>query len=129
MKKLSSLFILFIITASLGFAQNSASEKITKKWALNELEEFGEKYALTDLQKNDWIAFTTDYKYTGSINSKSIEGTWSEKQGKIYLAKGKNSKFKVNWIKVITLESEKLVITYQSVDLIKTTLYYIPNKE
>jgi len=129
MKKLSSLFILLIITTSLSFAQNSASEKITKKWSLNELEEFGEKYALTDLQKNDWMTFTANHKYTGLINNESIEGTWSEKQGKIYLTKGKNSKFKVNWIKVITLESEKLVITYQSVDLIKTTLYYIPAKE
>ncbi len=124
MKKFTSLFIL-ILVATISFGQ-SASEKVTKKWRLAELEEFGDKFALTDEQKNDWVEFKSDKHYSGTINNKSIEGTWSEKQGKIYLSKGTKSVFKVNWIKVISLDAKKLVITYQSEDLIKTTLFYTP---
>ncbi|MCB0409079.1 MAG: hypothetical protein KDD29_02600 [Flavobacteriales bacterium] len=127
MKKFNFILtLLFISTISLA---QTASENITKKWSLHELEEFGEKYALTDAQQNDYIEFTADNKYMGTVNGEAIEGTWSEKSGTIVMAKGANSKFKVNWIKVITLEAENLVITYQSVDLIKTSLFYIPTKE
>ncbi|MCB9360125.1 MAG: hypothetical protein H6587_01205 [Flavobacteriales bacterium] len=124
MKKFTTLLFLIVITVY-SFGQ-TASENITKKWSLSELEEFGEKFALAEEQKNDWITFTADNKYSGTLSSEAIEGTWSEKGGKIYLSKGAASVFNVNWIKVITLEANSLVITYQSEDLIKTTLYYIP---
>lgn len=125
MKKITATLFLIVITVC-SFGQ-TASENITKKWSLHELEEFGEKFALAEEQKNDWITFTADNKYSGTLSSQAIEGTWSEKAGKIYLSKGAASIFKVNWIKVITLEPNSLVITYQSEDLIKTTLYYIPS--
>lgn len=125
MKKFTTLLFLIVVTVC-SFAQ-TASENITKKWSLHELEEFGDKFALAENQKNDWITFTADNKYTGTLSNEAIEGTWSEKGGKIVLSKGPASIFKVNWIKVITLEANSLVITYQSEDLIKTTLYYIPS--
>lgn len=125
MKKITATLFLIVVTVC-SFGQ-TASENITKKWSLQELEEFGDKFALAENQKNDWITFTADNKYTGKLSSEAIEGTWSEKGGKIYLSKGAASVFKVNWIKVITLEPKSLVITYQSEDLIKTTLYYIPS--
>lgn len=124
MKKFNLILTLLFIS-TISFAQ-TASENITKKWSLHELEEFGEKYALTDAQQNDYIEFTADNQYMGTVNGEAIEGTWSEKSGNILMVKGANSKFKVNWIKVITIEAENLVITYQSVDLIKTTLFYTP---
>lgn len=124
MKKFATLLFLIIITVC-TYGQ-TASGNVTKKWSLHELEEFGDKFALAENQKNDWITFTADNKYTGTINNEAIEGTWSEKVGKIYLSKGAASVFNLNWIKVITLEANSLVITYQSEDLIKATLYYIP---
>lgn len=126
MKKITATLFLIVITVY-SFAQ-TASENITKKWSLHELEEFGEKYALAEEQKNDWITFSADNKYTGTLSNQVIEGTWNEKAGKIYLSKGAASVFKVNWIKVISLEPKQLVVTYQSEDLIKTTLFYIPSE-
>lgn len=128
MKKISSLLLIMMITSTLCFAQ-SPSETIHKKWQLNELVEFGEKYALNDTQKDDWLEFDSNHQYAGTINGESIVGSWAEKNNKIVMTKGSDSKFKVNWIKVISLENENLVITYQSTDLIKSTFFYIPAEE
>lgn len=75
------------------------------------------------------MEFKSENNFVGTINGKSIEGTWKEKSEKIYLHKGNKSDFKVNWIKVISLNNENLSITFQSIDLIKTTLIYIHSKE
>jgi hypothetical protein len=128
MKQLSTLVILFFITLSLS-AQESISA-IVKKWKLVEVEEFGEKYALTDAQKNDFIEFTADNKYQGLINGLAIEGSWTEKTGKFTVTpftvtpNKEKSIFKVNWIKVLSVDSGKLLLNYQSTDLIQTKLGY-----
>ena len=123
MKQLSAIVILFFITLSLS-AQETTSA-IVKKWKLVEVEEFGEKYALTDAQKNDFIEFTADHKYTGLINGIAIEGSWSEKTGKFTVSPNKEkSVFKVNWIKVLSVDASKLLLNYQSIDLIQTKLGY-----
>ena len=123
MKQLSTLVILFFITLSLS-AQETTSA-IVKKWKLIEVEEFGEKYALTDAQKNDFIHFTADNKYTGLINGLAIEGSWAEKAGKFTIFPNKEkSVFKINWIRVISVDAGKLFLNYQSTDLIQTKLSY-----
>jgi hypothetical protein len=123
MKQLSTLVILFFITLSLS-AQETTSA-IVKKWKLTEVEEFGEKYALTDAQKNDFIHFTADNKYTGLINGSAIEGTWVDKVGKYIITPSKDkSVFKTNWIRVISVDAGKLILNYQSTDLIQTKLSY-----
>ena len=70
MKQLSALVILFFLSLSLS-AQESTSA-IVKKWKLVEVEEFGEKYALTDAQKADFMEFTSDNKFHGLINGLAI---------------------------------------------------------
>jgi hypothetical protein len=123
MKQLSTLVILFFITLSLS-AQETTSA-LVKKWKLTEVEEFGEKYALTDAQKNDFIHFTADNKYTGLINGLAIEGTWVDKVGKYIITPSKDkSVFKTNWIRVISVDAGKLLLNYQSTDLIQTKLSY-----
>src|SRR5690606_10945724 len=98
---------------------------IVKKWKLVEVEEFGEKYALTDAQKNDFIEFTSDNKFQGLINGLAVEGSWSEKTGKFTVSPNKEkSIFKVNWIKVLSVDASKLLLNYQSTDLIQTKLGY-----
>ena len=52
MKQLSTLFFLLVLTTAL-FAQDTPS--ILKKWKLTEIEEFGSKYPLTDVQQNDFL--------------------------------------------------------------------------
>tara|TARA_R110001592_G_scaffold53477_3_gene163923 strand:+ start:154 stop:396 length:243 start_codon:yes stop_codon:yes gene_type:complete len=80
MKKFTTLLFLIAITIC-SFGQ-TASENITKKWSLHELEEFGDKFALAENQKNDWITFTADNKYTGTLSSETINGTWSKREVK-----------------------------------------------
>ena len=122
MKQLSTLFILLVLTTAL-FAQDTPS--ILKKWKLTEIEEFGSKYPLTDVQQNDFLTFTTEHTFAGLINGESFEGTWSEKAGKYTLTPNKEkSTFKVNWIKLVSIDKEQLVLNYQSVDLIKTSLFF-----
>lgn len=123
MKQLSTLVILFFLSLSLS-AQESTSA-IVKKWKLVEVEEFGEKYALTDAQKADFMEFTSDNKYKGLINGLGVEGSWSEKAGKYIISPNKEkSVFKVNWIKLLSVDSGKLLLNYQSTDLIQTKLGY-----
>lgn len=122
MKQLSTFFLLFVITTTL-FAQDAPT--IIKKWKLTEIEEFGSKYPLTDTQQNDFLAFTAEHTFAGLLNGESFEGTWSEKAGKFTLTPNKEkSTFKVNWIKLISIDNEHLVLNYQSVDLIKTSLFF-----
>ena len=123
MKQLSTLVILFFITFSLS-AQETTSA-IVKKWKLTEVEEFGEKYALTDAQKSDFMEYTSDNKFHGLINGLAIEGSWTEKAGKFTISPNKEkSVFKTNWIRVISVDSGKLILNYQSTDLIQTKLGY-----
>lgn len=123
MKQISTILIFFFIS-TLVQAQDSS---IAKKWSLIEIEEFGSKYPKTDVQKNDFFEFTTENKYTGLINGQVVEGTWSDKAAKYILTPNKEkSVFKVNWIKLISIDKEQLVLNYQSVDLIQTKLFFRP---
>ena len=123
MKQISTILIFFFIS-TLVQAQDIS---VVKKWNLIEIEEFGSKYPKTDVQKNDFFEFTTENKYTGLINGQVVEGTWSDKAAKYILTPNKEkSVFKVNWIKLISIDKEQLVLTYQSVDLIQTKLFFQP---
>ncbi len=123
MKQISTILIFFFIS-TLVQAQDIS---VVKKWNLIEIEEFGSKYPKTDVQKNDFFEFTTENKYTGLINGQVVEGTWSDKAAKYILTPNKEkSVFKVNWIKLISIDKEQLVLNYQSVDLIQTKLFFHP---
>ena len=124
MKQIATIIFLVIISTTLHAQDNTS---IIKKWNLIEIEEFGSKYPKTEEQKNDFFEFTTENKYIGLINGKAIEGTWLEKVGKYTLTPNKEkSTFKVNWIRLTSLEKEQLVLNYQSVDLIQTKLFLKP---
>ena len=120
MKQISFLIFLFIISTFVQAQNNS----IVKKWKLIEIEEFGTKYPPTTEQQNDFIEFSSANKYSGLINGQVVEGVWSEKAGSFSLTPNKEkSIFKVNWFKVLSIDKEKLVLSYQSVDLVKTSLF------
>jgi len=126
MKQISTVIILFFIS-TLVHAQDSTS--IIKKWNLIEIEEFGSKYPKTEEQKNDFFEFTAENKFSGLINGQVVEGTWSDKAAKYILTPNKEkSAFKVNWIKLVSIDKEQLVLNYQSVDLIQTKLFFQPVK-
>lgn len=120
-----SLILIFFITSFLSSAQETSV--LVKKWKLSGVEEFGEKYNPTDAQINDFIQFHSDKKYSGLINGLVIEGTWIEKTGKYTLVPNKEkSVFKMNWIKMVSVDAQSLTINYQSTDLIQTKLSYTP---
>lgn len=124
MKQIAIIIFLVIISTTLHAQDNTS---IIKKWSLIEIEEFGSKYPKTDVQKNDFFEFTIENKYTGLINGQVVEGTWSDKAAKYILTPNKEkSVFKVNWIKLISIDKDQLVLNYQSVDLIQTKLFLKP---
>lgn len=124
MKQIAIIIFLVIISTTLHAQDNTS---IIKKWSLIEIEEFGSKYPKTDEQKNDFFEFTAENKYNGLINGQVVEGTWTEKAGKYTLTPNKEkSAFKVNWIKLVSIDKEQLVLNYQSVDLIQTKLFLKP---
>lgn len=125
MKQIAIIILLFITSTTLSVAQESTP--IIKKWNLIEIEEFGSKYPKTEEQKSDFFEFTAENKYIGLINGQVIEGTWSDKAVKYILTPNKEkSVFKVNWIKLISIDKDQLVLNYQSVDLIQTKLFFRP---
>ncbi|MBI2280144.1 MAG: hypothetical protein HYU68_05595 [Bacteroidetes bacterium] len=124
MKQIATIIFLVIISTTLHAQDNTS---IIKKWSLIEIEEFGSKYPKTDVQKDDFFEFTTENKFSGLINGQVVEGTWSDKAAKYILTPNKEkSTFKVNWIKLVSIDKEQLVLNYQSVDLIQTKLFLKP---
>ena len=126
MKKITSLLILTLLTVTVTFAQ-SKKEYMTKKWKVIGLEEFGTKYQIGDDRKGDWLEFKKDGTFIGVIYKGHVEGKWSASGSKVTISANKSaSKTKINWIKSITVEKDKLVFTYQDGDLIQSTLTFSP---
>lgn len=126
MKKITSLLILTLLTVTVTFAQ-SKKEYMTKKWKVTGLEEFGTKYEIGDDRKGDWLEFKKDGTFIGVIYKGHVEGKWSASGSKVTISANKSaSKTKINWIKSITVEKDKLVFTYQDGDLIQSTLTFSP---
>lgn len=126
MKKITSLLILTLLTVTITFAQ-SKKEHMTKKWAITGLEEFGTKYEIGDDRKGDWIEFKKDGTFVGVIYKGHVEGKWSASGSKVSISANKSaSKTKINWIKSITVEKDKLIFTYQDGDLIQSILTFSP---
>jgi hypothetical protein len=126
MKKITLLLILALVTVTLTFAQ-SKKEHITKKWKVIGLEEFGTKYEIKEDRKGDWLEFKNDGTFIGAIYKEHVEGKWSANGSKVVITASKSaSKTKINWIKSIIVEKEKLIFTYQDGDLIQATLTFSP---
>ena len=126
MKKITSIFILTLLTITVTFAQ-SKKEYMTKKWTVTGLEEFGTKYEIGDDRKGDWIEFKKDGTFVGVIYKGHVEGKWSSNGNKVSISASKSaSNTKINWIKSISVEKDKLIFTYQDGDLIQSTLTFSP---
>ncbi len=103
-----------------------AQENIVNKWNIKAVEEFGEEYQPKPEQTNDWITFNEDKTFIGSFEGKEIKGNWSEKEGKTHVTASKDSEFKVNWMKVESLEEGRLSLRFQIPNLIKTIYILVP---
>ncbi len=127
MKKISSLFILTVLIVTVSLAQSSKKEILVKKWKVTGIEEFGTKYDIGDDRKNDWLEFNKDGTFTGIIYQGHVEGKWSVSGNTASISASKNaSTTKITWIKKVTVETDKLVFTYQDEDLIQSTLTFSP---
>lgn len=124
-----SIIILFLLASTFCFSQTK-KELLTQKWKLDKVEEFGDQFDPTGNQKNDWIDFSKDGKFTALIEGKAVFGTWSAKESKISLSVIKVlSKTKINWIKEVSVSKEKFSFKYQNGDLISAKLLFIPFKQ
>ena len=118
--------ILLLVSSVVAFGQ-SKKDILAKKWKLNKTEEFGQQYEPMETQKNDWLEFKADGKFSGVIESKQVEGTWSMSGSTAILKIDKAATLvKINWTKVKKIESSTLAIEYQNGDLITSTMIFIP---
>jgi RecA-family ATPase len=126
MKK--SIVILFLITNIVAFSQ-SKKEILIQKWKIDKVEEFGDQFDPIENQKNDWIDFSKDGKFSAQVEGKAVFGSWSAKEAKITLSVNKTlSKTKINWIKEVSVAKDKFSFKYQNGDLISAILIFIPTK-
>tara|TARA_B110000091_G_C13425231_1_gene313722 strand:- start:46 stop:429 length:384 start_codon:yes stop_codon:yes gene_type:complete len=126
MKK--SFLILFLIITLFSFGQ-SKKEILTQKWKIDKVEEFGDLFNPSGNQKNDWIDFPKDGKFTAFIEGKSVFGLWTTTDTRTTLTVNKAlSKTKINWVKDISVAKDKFSFKYQNGDLISATLFFIPIK-
>ena len=124
MKK--SIILLLLITSITVFGQTK-KEMLTQKWQLNMVEEFGDQFSPMENQKNDWISFSEDGKFTGVIENLHTQGEWIVKDDKTILTLNKQlSKVKINWIRETTVSKTQFSFKYQNGDLITSTLIFIP---
>jgi len=128
MKNLS-LVLIFLCWSLGAFSQESNKELLIKKWTVKAIEEFGVEYQIDEESEHvkDWLIFTKEGTFSGLTENKQVEGTWSIKSGKTYMIANKTKSIKkINWIKVDALTETNITFTYQSENLIKTTLIFIP---
>ena len=128
MKNLS-LLLIFLCWSLGAFSQESNKGLLIKKWTVKAIEEFGVEYQIDEESEHvkDWLIFTKEGIFSGLIENKQVEGTWSIKSGKTYMTANKTKSIKkINWIKVDALTETNITFTYQSENLIKTTLIFIP---
>ena len=122
------ILILFVLISSIGFSQTKKG-LLTQHWKLDKVESFGQEYAPDENQINDYLNFTADGKFIGSIEGNWVEGSWSAKDEKISISVNKVlSKTKINWAKVKVLEKDKFALEYQNGDLITAILLFVPKK-
>ena len=122
------ILIFLVFSSFLGFSQTK-KELLTQHWKLDKVESFGQEYDLTENQQNDYLDFTADGKFIGTIEGNWVEGNWSAKDEKISISVNKVlSKTKINWAKVKVLEKDKFALEYQNGDLITTILLFVPKK-
>ena len=93
MKK--SILILLVLTTSIAFSR-SKKEILTQKWKLDKVEDFGQVYDPMDNQKNDWLEFTSNGKFTGIIEGFHVEGTFSVGKSVSVKVDKTKSKLKIN---------------------------------
>ncbi len=126
MKHLLTGFLCWIAINFTVTAQENAL--IVNNWQIKAVEEFGAEYDPEEQQANDWINFMADKTFEASFENQSLSGTWSEKNGTVTLIPGKNSDFEVNWMRVESLEKERLAIKFQIPSLVKTTYIFVPKE-
>lgn len=117
MKTLALLLLLAITSGT-----TTVSEKIQKSWKLNTIEEFGEKWAVGDKNKNDALQFNKDATFSMILYGEEKNGKWSFNEN------AKTINFKTNngslYFKFISVTDSTLIVEYQQPSLIRSKLHY-----
>jgi hypothetical protein len=128
MKKYILLLSAFIFMIPLGKAQtasDSLKSKLSKKWSLSAVEEFGVEYPPSETQKNDEIELKKDQTCTVVENGKKYTGTWSLDKSRTYIICNLNSGSIKRQYKIISVKDEEAVFEYQSPDLVRTKYKFL----
>ena len=138
---------IFLISCSLtlsSFSQKSATKKtptaqpagvslsdekikmMTKAWVLDTVEQFGVASKPDAKEKNDLITFMADGTLFFTQEGVASTGTWKSVGGRLNI-ETKSPDNKISF-KIISLADTRLVLEYQTPDLIRIKYTYKPKK-
>lgn len=105
-------------------AFNAKDSMLCKQWKVTQTEQFAVKHDLTDVNKNDAMAFMIDKTVIFTMEGKKYTGTWMTDKPKTWVhvtLDGTNEKLR---FKIVTLEKTKLALEYRDKDEFYTIYYY-----
>jgi hypothetical protein len=144
MVKTVGIFVLLLGTAILSFSQTNSTKKapaaqsagaslsddklkmLTKAWAIDTVEQFGVAAKANAKEKNDLITLLADGTLFFTQEGTAATGTWKYAGGRLNI-ETKSPDNKISF-KMISLADTRLVLEYQTPDLIKIKYTYKPKK-
>jgi len=101
------------------------SKMLCKPWKLDSTEEFGVIHAPNAKEKTDGVTFMADGTYFITSEGTAATGTWNG-TGNPYINTSTGTPAVKMMYKIISLVDNKLVLEYQTVDLIRIQYVYSP---
>lgn len=99
---------------------------LCQTWKLDSVSEFGVENKARGKEANDEITFVADGSLSFTQEGVAATGTWSYSGGRINTVT-KNPDNKISF-KIISLTDKRMVLEYQTPDLIRVTYAYSPKK-
>lgn len=143
MKKVLVLTVAGLLSAPL-FAQNGTakvtphktqsaglsaekSKMLCKAWVLDSVEQFGVGHPANAKEKTDGVTFTADGNYFVTSEGVAATGTWKA-NGSAYIYTTSGTPENKMMYKMLSLADNRLVLEYQTPDLIRIKYTYSPKK-
>jgi hypothetical protein len=102
------------------------SKMLCKAWKLDTLSQFGVEKKASAKEANDGITFVADGNLFFTQEGAAATGTWSYAGGRINTVT-KNPDNKISF-KIISLADNRVVLEYQTPDLVRIRYTYSPKK-
>jgi len=103
------------------------SKMLCKAWVLDSVEQFGVAHTPNAKEKNDGVTFMADGTFFTTSEGVAGTGTWKG-NGNPYINTSVGTPEVKKMFKIMVLSDSKLVLEYQTEDLIRIHYTYIPKQ-